>query len=277
MEKVASIIMTPSIESVTLITKLLSEKYLINAINLTPDKGVTLAYSNRIDAISNYFDIRPHQMTFGEFTFLSEDYLTRELFTDTILLAMAKQFNSHIFRDSYNTGKYEHIFPSLLAKTITVAVGGSIRMLVPFIRSTLRDVVKCGIQLNAPFELSYSCLDSMESPCGLCKGCKDRIQAFSDNRSLDPFSHQRINDSNKVISESGFVPPIYTKTEFSSGASDAMASDQRVNIPTPKLSEIASDAMPASRGIVYTNEPTESDVTQTIISEVETPVIPEDI
>ncbi|MBN70832.1 MAG: 7-cyano-7-deazaguanine synthase QueC [Gimesia sp.] len=55
----------------------------------------------------------------------------------------------------------------------------SIEVLAPFIHWTKADIVSRGAELNVPFDLTWSCYEGGEEPCGKCSTCVDRERAFS--------------------------------------------------------------------------------------------------
>ena len=60
----------------------------------------------------------------------------------------------------------------------------------PFIHLTKSDIVKIGLKLGVPFELTRSCYNAGELPCGTCPTCIERIEAFTLNNSTDPSTYQ---------------------------------------------------------------------------------------
>ena len=48
------------------------------------------------------------------------------------------------------------------------------------------EVVKMGLELNAPYELTWSCYEGKDVPCGKCGTCIDRAAAFAANGVSDP-------------------------------------------------------------------------------------------
>ena len=48
------------------------------------------------------------------------------------------------------------------------------------------EVVAVGLRLNVPYELTWSCYEGMDKPCGFCGTCRDRIAAFEANGVKDP-------------------------------------------------------------------------------------------
>jgi len=57
---------------------------------------------------------------------------------------------------------------------------------VPLIELEPWQVVDIGTQINAPMEKGWSCLESSPEPCGICRGCKTREQAFQGAGRPDP-------------------------------------------------------------------------------------------
>ena len=51
---------------------------------------------------------------------------------------------------------------------------------------TKKDVVRLGLTLNVPYELTWSCYNGGETPCGKCGTCIDRAAAFEANGVTDP-------------------------------------------------------------------------------------------
>jgi 7-cyano-7-deazaguanine synthase len=53
-----------------------------------------------------------------------------------------------------------------------------IQIVTPLIRMHKHEIVKKGIELGAPFHLSWSCYRSSERACGTCDSCVLRLRAF---------------------------------------------------------------------------------------------------
>lgn len=56
----------------------------------------------------------------------------------------------------------------------------------PFINMTKAEIVKLGIGLHVPYELTWSCYRGEEKPCGECPTCIEREEAFELNNAADP-------------------------------------------------------------------------------------------
>jgi 7-cyano-7-deazaguanine synthase in queuosine biosynthesis len=52
-------------------------------------------------------------------------------------------------------------------------------------------VVDVGTQVNAPLEKGWSCLENTPEPCGICRGCRNREQAFQSAGKPDPLQQAK--------------------------------------------------------------------------------------
>lgn len=64
--------------------------------------------------------------------------------------------------------------------------GRALRIEAPFISSNKAQVVKEGLRLGVPYELTWSCYEGGDRPCGRCGTCIDRQKAFEANGVADP-------------------------------------------------------------------------------------------
>ncbi|MCD8052354.1 MAG: 7-cyano-7-deazaguanine synthase QueC [Clostridiales bacterium] len=64
--------------------------------------------------------------------------------------------------------------------------GHQLRIEAPFVRWTKAQVVKKGLELGVPYELTWSCYQGGDKPCGQCGTCLDRAKAFAENGVPDP-------------------------------------------------------------------------------------------
>ena len=64
--------------------------------------------------------------------------------------------------------------------------GHQLEIKAPFVEMTKADIIKIGLSLNVPYELTWSCYEGNEHPCGSCGTCIDRQKAFLKNGIKDP-------------------------------------------------------------------------------------------
>ncbi|NOZ57612.1 MAG: hypothetical protein GXO73_12585, partial [Calditrichaeota bacterium] len=53
-----------------------------------------------------------------------------------------------------------------------------IKIETPVIDKTKEEIVRLGLELGAPFELTWSCYQNSNVACGVCDSCHRRLQAF---------------------------------------------------------------------------------------------------
>lgn len=64
--------------------------------------------------------------------------------------------------------------------------GKALQIKAPFINCNKAQVVKEGLRLHVPYELTWSCYEGGDHPCGRCGTCMDRQKAFEANHVPDP-------------------------------------------------------------------------------------------
>lgn len=80
---------------------------------------------------------------------------------------------STVFNNAMNTAVFE-------------GSGKQLNIEAPFVNMTKADVVKIGLELNVPYQLTWSCYEGGNKPCGKCGTCIDRANAFKLNGIEDP-------------------------------------------------------------------------------------------
>lgn len=82
-------------------------------------------------------------------------------------------------------------FVKAMQLAIAEGTGKTLRLEAPFITLSKADIVRLGIRLGVPYELTWSCYEGGEEPCGVCATCIDRRRAFSENGIDDPLLRER--------------------------------------------------------------------------------------
>ena len=77
-------------------------------------------------------------------------------------------------------------FVKAMAAAIAEGTGGELRLSAPFVNATKADIVREGLSLGVPYELTWSCYEGGETPCGQCATCLDRAASFAANGVEDP-------------------------------------------------------------------------------------------
>lgn len=66
---------------------------------------------------------------------------------------------------------------------------GSIRVETPLIGMRKREIVRLGLELTAPFHVTWSCYSGEQTACGTCESCILRLRAFAEAGYDDPIPY----------------------------------------------------------------------------------------
>ena len=66
---------------------------------------------------------------------------------------------------------------------------GSITIATPLIHLRKKEIVGLGLELGAPFHLTWSCYSASDAACGECDSCVLRLRAFQEAGSSDPIPY----------------------------------------------------------------------------------------
>lgn len=80
-------------------------------------------------------------------------------------------------------------FNNAITKAIQTGSGNAVSVIAPFIGKNKSEVVKIGLALGVPYELTWSCYKGDDKPCGKCGTCIDRVKAFEINGTKDPLKY----------------------------------------------------------------------------------------
>ena len=81
-------------------------------------------------------------------------------------------------------------FADAMDKAINIGTYGKISVCRPLINMNKTEVVKTGLSLRTPYELTWSCYCGGEKQCGKCGTCIDRRMAFKANGVTDPVPYE---------------------------------------------------------------------------------------
>lgn len=77
-----------------------------------------------------------------------------------------------------------------LIRTGTAA--GNIRIETPLIHKKKSEIVTLGLELGAPFDLTWSCYSRDDKACGTCESCVLRLRAFAAAGARDPIPYATV-------------------------------------------------------------------------------------
>ncbi len=78
------------------------------------------------------------------------------------------------------------VFNQAMGEAIWEGSGRQLKIEAPFVQMNKGEIVKLGLELKVPYELTWSCYEGGEVPCGRCGTCIDRAKAFAANGIQDP-------------------------------------------------------------------------------------------
>ncbi len=163
------------------------------------DAAQIMSYSD--SALMNFSTKNLEQKTYGEQVKENLRVDTYVPFRNGLMLSMAASFTDGIFKgddaeifigvhqDDSAVNAYADCsenFIRAMNDAVNIGTYGKIKIVAPFLGMTKADIVRIGLELNAPYELTWSCYERGEIPCGKCATCLDRAAAFAANGVADP-------------------------------------------------------------------------------------------
>jgi len=67
---------------------------------------------------------------------------------------------------------------------------GKIEVVTPLIAMRKAEIVRLGLELGAPFDLTWSCYSHEDKACGMCESCVLRLRAFAAAGAEDPIPYE---------------------------------------------------------------------------------------
>jgi 7-cyano-7-deazaguanine synthase len=72
---------------------------------------------------------------------------------------------------------------------------GMIEIVTPLIHLRKAEIVRLGLELGAPFDLTWSCYSRQDQACGVCDSCILRLRAFAAANASDPIPYATMDTS----------------------------------------------------------------------------------
>jgi 7-cyano-7-deazaguanine synthase len=69
--------------------------------------------------------------------------------------------------------------------------GKKITIVAPLLKLSKSEIIKKGIELNTPFQQTWSCYYGREAACGRCDSCILRLKGFKDLGLTDPLQYEK--------------------------------------------------------------------------------------
>lgn len=64
-----------------------------------------------------------------------------------------------------------------------------VKLYAPFLYQSKGGIVRKGLEMKVPFELTRTCYKDQELACGKCGSCTERLKAFAENGAEDPIKY----------------------------------------------------------------------------------------
>ena len=77
-------------------------------------------------------------------------------------------------------------FHHAMRDAIYIGRGNQLTIEAPFVNYTKADIVHEVLRIGVPYQLTWSCYEGGNRPCGKCGTCRDRAAAFAANGIADP-------------------------------------------------------------------------------------------
>lgn len=85
-------------------------------------------------------------------------------------------------------------FFEAMAQALSIGLAAPIAIEAPFAAMRKADVIRLGVELGVPLELSLSCMQPRDGVhCGRCSKCRERIEAFREAGVADPTGYAFTN------------------------------------------------------------------------------------
>lgn len=75
---------------------------------------------------------------------------------------------------------------------------GNIEIVTPLIALRKAEIVRLGVKLGAPFDLTWSCYSREDKACGVCESCVLRMRAFAEAGLQDPIPYAAEAASHRI-------------------------------------------------------------------------------
>jgi len=80
-------------------------------------------------------------------------------------------------------------FVEAMQKAAQLCDWKKVNLVAPFLQMTKADIVQRGLELDVPFQMTWSCYKGLEKHCGKCGTCVERREAFAEANVPDPTSY----------------------------------------------------------------------------------------
>ena len=76
-------------------------------------------------------------------------------------------------------------------EAIQLGTDHKVSLHAPFLHNTKTDILKTGLELKVPYDLTRTCYKHQQTSCGKCGSCVERLEAFKTLGKIDPIEYTR--------------------------------------------------------------------------------------
>ncbi|PKH99868.1 7-cyano-7-deazaguanine synthase QueC [Glaciecola sp. 33A] len=66
----------------------------------------------------------------------------------------------------------------------------AVEVRAPYLAASKTDILREGLVMNLDYNDTWTCYNGQEKACGRCGACQERLEAFSENNTIDPIDYQ---------------------------------------------------------------------------------------
>lgn len=92
-------------------------------------------------------------------------------------------------KDDFSYSDCSIDFTNKMNEAIKAGTNNLVSFEAPVVKLTKEDIVKKGLELEVPYELTWSCYKGKDKACGKCASCICRLDAFKKNNTKDVISY----------------------------------------------------------------------------------------
>ena len=133
------------------------------------------------DAISSYVPFRN-----GVFLSVAASIALSLYPNENVEVYIGAQANDSIDNTYADCSTY---FTNAMNNAIRLGTYGRVHLVAPIVGMSKAQVIAKGLELHVPYELTWTCYEGGEKPCGRCAACIDRLAAFAANGIKDPVKY----------------------------------------------------------------------------------------
>ena len=166
---------------------------IIDITNLFKYSNCSLLENSSREIPKTTYEEQVKEIKDGENVSTNVPYRNGLLLSIAASYAISKNIEIIYYGIHYEIGIAHELYPDCsedfneaINTAIYVGSGEKVKVVAPLVSLKKNEIIKEGIELNVPYELTWTCYESGEKPCLKCCACRDRIQGFKENDMVDP-------------------------------------------------------------------------------------------